>query len=196
MDERLLGDHRLRVRRLFVAVVLLAFVAAVLSTVATGRAEESADRAVEGGTGNPRLLPACMLRAEGAHITTVACLLEQTYEHPRHGDQPSVSITEWPEATGRRIRLVMTFEGRPTVGVQAQRIFRGIAKVEDGTSVWEARVLNGPGSIGAFTLNVSSVRFLTDGGDALFELHGTADVQLLPKIEGTATGVVNVRAWF
>ena len=182
--------------RKLVLTLYLPIVAVSFSLAFTGRAERLADGPRDGGAGDGRAALACMLRADGAHQANVPCVLEQTYERPTTAiGPPFVSITEWPQPTSRRIRVVLNFEGRPRVGLQPQRVFRGGARVEDGTAVWAAKVQDGP-SLGSVTLNLSSVRYFADGGTELFEVHGTVDAQLLPTVEGTAVGVVNIRAEF
>jgi hypothetical protein len=175
----------------------VAVAVAALSAAATVRAEAPVDGPSDGGPADARVSPACVLRAEGAHLATVPCVLDQPYDHPPDaGLPPYVAMTEWPRATGRRIRVVVNFVHTPAVGLQPQRIFSGLARVADGTSVWEARVSDAPGSMGSFTVWLSTVRHFRDGGTAIFEVHGTAEAQLIPTVEGTAVGTVTLHASF
>jgi len=149
-------------------------------------------------SGDAGLAPArCELRTSGGLQTTTSCVLEQTYERPDGASGPPfVSVTEWPIVTGRRLRVVFDFERRPTVGLQRQPGFHGAAAVEVGDASWYANVRTGPGSIGSFSLTLTSVQPVKVGGVDQFAVHGTVDAQLVPRVEGTATGVVNLHASF
>lgn len=144
----------------------------------------------------------CSLSVAGAVAANGDCRVRQEYEQVQ-GDAglPFVTIHELPFAgtrSGRPAsRIVFHLFGQPTVGVQSRATVVGVAQVQRGTDVWEATAYPPPeGSMGAFSVTLTSVRMIRVRGTQAYDLHGTVDAELLPTVEGTASGVVKLHASF
>lgn len=99
-------------------------------------------------------------------------------------------------AGGAMVSVVIVFHAAPVAGFQ--RAYFGTASIEEGSKRWEAgRSPHGVDTLGTFSLTLSSVTPSppTRAGGT-FEVHGTITIRLLPAVDGTGAGVVDVAATF
>ena len=210
MARRGLDNSRRRVHRLAVrlrrslsvlaggALAVTCFHSGVASSLeAAGPIRASADAGTAPTTGR-----ACSYTVRGPVQIGGDCVVKQEYEDSRDADAgPTfVAIHEWPWAgaspTRPTTRIVFHVLGRPTPGIQLTGAVAGAARVERGTDRWEATSYPHAGSMGAFAVTLDTVRAVRVGGKESYEVHGHIDADLLPTVEGTASGVVRLVASF
>jgi hypothetical protein len=142
----------------------------------------------------------CTIVATGGQLPPlIGCRVEQEADrHPFDAGTPFFSIREWPEpsvVSDPRVRIAVLRYLPPTIGVQSSSSYVGTIFITIGTASW---IANSPqsGALGRFSMTLDSVSATSERGRLLYEIHGWIDAQLVPEVQGTAVGVIDVRVTF
>lgn len=143
------------------------------------------------------------IRGEIQHTTACTAVSSRVPSQSRflaEAGLPAVFVFEAPLATDAGIEGRVAFvslRAPPRLGNQAATETWIEVEVSWCTSKWEASSYHGrPTQLGSIRVNLTDVRSTKAADGAHYELHGTVDAELLPSVEGTATGVVTLHADF
>lgn len=199
LDVLMLGHQPPRVRLRRIAVGRRQVLAGLAGSIAVAllflspssvASPGSADGGADTEAGN---VPACSVSLSGALDRVVSCIADQPRARGAR-DAGGAHLAVFDSA-GRPL-LTVYFTQPPSPGLLLEGSFLSKARVEDSVSdrTWMALAGGPPNSrLGSTRLMLSSVQRLR--GETL-EVHGVADAELLPTIEGRAAGTVKMHLVF
>ena len=139
------------------------------------------------------------MKLSGSLERDYQCTVQQAHERDRSDAGSMVTVVTLVGATysPRRVNAAFSIVGRPVVGRQGDSAFGAVAHVTEASATWEALTYGRPeGATGTMSVTLGGVRLVRSRMGETYELHGTLDAKLLPTVEGTATGAVDLHVVF
>lgn len=120
----------------------------------------------------------CVIELRGPIARTIPCVVRTTVNGAADGGLQTLSLQPVEQDASPRVAVVLTFVGRPSLGVQGPLDVSGGAFVVDGSQSWGAARILDHSKNGSFRLQFTTVRTLDAGG---LEIHGTLTSRLISE---------------